>query len=38
MATNPDNIRILAISNVDIFTKVHTDYYDGKVMLTGKKY
>jgi hypothetical protein len=28
MVTNPDNICILAISNVDMFTEVQTDYYD----------
>jgi hypothetical protein len=34
MVTNPDNICILAISNVDMFTEVQTDYYDWKVVLT----
>jgi len=38
MVTNPDNICILAIYNVDMFTKVQTDYYDWKVKLTGKEY
>lgn len=38
MVTNPDNIHILAICNVDMFTEVQTDYYDWKVMLTGKEY
>jgi hypothetical protein len=38
MVTNPDNICILAISNADMFTEVQADYYDWKVMLTGKEY
>jgi len=38
MVTNPDNICILAISNVDMFTEVQTNYYDRKIRLTGKEY
>jgi len=39
MVTNPVNMCILAISNVDMFTEVQRDYYDWKViMLQGKKY
>jgi len=38
MGTYPHNICILAISNVDTFTQVQTDYDDGKVMLIGKEY
>lgn len=36
--TQNSNKSSCILSNVDTFTQVQSDYYDGKVMLTGKEY